>query len=164
MLTLGSCRSCLQNWTSFPRKSPFSCRNGSPPEKLIFSMPEKHSDEFNCMLFSIYVYCTQAQNPVTWILPEHFIFHAALHYISDKYRTFYLNLELRTLFSFKNNKLFSKCIDFYLLRWSLIFWAYMVLAVQQTHTQYICWSYRIWCIVVASTILYIKSKGNICSS
>uniref|UniRef100_A0A0E9XVV3 Uncharacterized protein n=1 Tax=Anguilla anguilla TaxID=7936 RepID=A0A0E9XVV3_ANGAN len=43
ILTLGSWRSCLQNCTSFPTKSPFSCKKGSPPEKFIFSIP----DSFN---------------------------------------------------------------------------------------------------------------------
>lgn len=41
MLTLGSFSSSLQNWTSWPTNSPLSWRNGSPPEKLIFSIPRK---------------------------------------------------------------------------------------------------------------------------
>lgn len=41
MLTLGSFKSRLQNWTSLPTNSPLSWRNGSPPEKFIFSIPRK---------------------------------------------------------------------------------------------------------------------------
>lgn len=52
MLTLGSCRSRLQNWTSFPRNSPRSCKKGSPPEKLIFSIPEPKT-EVTCLKYHL---------------------------------------------------------------------------------------------------------------
>lgn len=47
MLTLGSWRSTLQYSTNFPRNSPLSCKKGSPPEKLIFSIPNKQMDKIN---------------------------------------------------------------------------------------------------------------------
>ena len=53
ILTLGSFRSCLQYWTNFPRKSPLSCRKGSPPEKLIFSMPNEQQ-------YNRWTYCEHA--------------------------------------------------------------------------------------------------------